>query len=308
MTALHALLADHAHDAGEVVVGIETDRGPWVAALVGAGYRIYAINPRVAALYRERHQVGGGKSDKGDARMLANLVRTDSHNHRPVAGDDARASAVQVRARAQQQLVWNRTRASNRLRSALLQYSPAALQAFPLTHPDALAVLAAAPQPLAAAKLTRAQIRGALRRGGRRRNLDTRAEEIRKKLRLHTLRLAPALSEAFSDSALAQVAQHPGADHGAQPRHQRATHAGPSCPPGLGQSPRCEALALLVHEVDIVMVFRPVVAHKHQHPGAPSTGRMRRRNSALMAFSVRRIRFGAGLRPRLKHPLCVVRQ
>ena len=41
----------------------------------------------------------------------------------------------------------------------------------------------------------------------------------------------------------------------------------------LGQPPRCEALALLVHEVDIVMVFRPVVAHEHWHPRAPSTDR-----------------------------------
>ena len=208
MTALHALLAEHAQEAGQVVVGIETDRGPWVAALIGAGYRVYAINPRVAALYRERHQVGGGKSDRGDARMLANLVRTDSHNHRPVAGDSTLSSAVQVRARAQQQLVWNRTRESNRLRSALLQYFPAALQAFPdLTHPDALAVLVVGPEPLAAAKLTRAQLRAALRRGGRSRNLDTRAEEIHEKLRRRTLHVAPALSEAFADSVLVQVAQ-----------------------------------------------------------------------------------------------------
>ena len=140
--------------------------------------------------------------------MLANLVRTDSHNHRPVAGDSALASAVQVRARAQQQLVWNRTRESNRLRSALLQYFPAALQAFPdLAHADALAVLAVVPEPLAAAKLTRAQLRAALKRGGRSRNLDTRAEEIREALRLRTLHVAPALSQAFADSVLAQVAQ-----------------------------------------------------------------------------------------------------
>lgn len=208
MTVLHALLAEHAQEAGQIVVGIETDRGPWVAALVGAGYRVYAINPRAASRYRERHHVGGGKSDRGDARMLANLVRTDRHNHREVAGDSPAASAVQVRARAQQQLVWDRTRQSNRLRNALLQYFPAALQAFPdLTHPDALSVLAVAPEPLAAAKLTRTQIRAALRRGGRRRNLDRRAEEVREQLRLRSLHVAPALSEAFSDSVLVQVAQ-----------------------------------------------------------------------------------------------------
>ena len=92
--------------------------------------------------------------------------------------------------------------------TAPLQYFPAALHAFPdLTHPDALSVLAVAPQPLAAAKLTRAQIRAALRRGGRRRNLDTRAEEIREKLRLRTLHVAPALTEAFADSVLVQVGQ-----------------------------------------------------------------------------------------------------
>ena len=102
MTALHELLAQHAQDPGEVVVGIETDRGPWVATLLGAGYRVCAINPRAASRYRERHQAGGAKSDSGDASMFANLVRTDRHNHRPVAGDSAAASAVQVRARAQQ--------------------------------------------------------------------------------------------------------------------------------------------------------------------------------------------------------------
>ena len=214
MTALHALLAEHAQEAGQVVVGIETDRGPWVAALIGAGYRVYAINPRVAALYRERHQVGGGKSDRGDARMLANLVRTDSHNHRPVAGDSALASAVQVRARAQQQLVWNRTRESNRLRSALLQYFPAALQAFPdLTHRRC--ALGAGRRPGAARggeADADADLRAALRRGpGPRGATWTRGRKrwTREKstLRLRTLPVAPALSEAFADSVLAQVAQ-----------------------------------------------------------------------------------------------------
>ena len=208
MTALHELLAEHAQEPAEVVIGIETERGPWVAALLGAGYRVYAINPRAASRYRERHQVGGGKSDSGDARMLANLVRTDRHNHREVAGDSAAASAVQVRARAQQQLVWNRTRESNRLRNALLQYFPAALRAFAdLTHRDALSVLAIAPEPRAAARLSMTQLRSALRRGGRTRNVERRAAEIRAALRVRTLEVAPAVSEAFADSTRAEVAQ-----------------------------------------------------------------------------------------------------
>ena len=61
------------------MIGIETDRGPWVAALVAAGYTVYAVNPLQASRYRERHGVSGAKSDTGDAHMLTDMVRTDSH-------------------------------------------------------------------------------------------------------------------------------------------------------------------------------------------------------------------------------------
>ncbi|MFC8851432.1 transposase, partial [Micromonospora sp. NPDC057141] len=81
-------------DAGQVVIGIETDRGPWVQALIAAGYTVYAVNPLQAARYRERLAVSGAKSDAADAHMLADMVRTDSHQLRPVAGDSAEAEAV----------------------------------------------------------------------------------------------------------------------------------------------------------------------------------------------------------------------
>jgi transposase len=96
---LHELVAAHlgAGDGPErVVVGIETDRGPWVAALVAAGYRVYAINPRSVARYRERHSTSGAKSDAGDAWLLADLVRTDAARHRPVAGDSPAAEGIKV--------------------------------------------------------------------------------------------------------------------------------------------------------------------------------------------------------------------
>jgi transposase len=88
-------------DAGQVAIGIETDRGPWVAALIAAGYTVYAINPLQAARYRERHGVSGAKSDAGDAHVLADMVRTDSHQLRPVAGDSELAAAVKVVTRPQ---------------------------------------------------------------------------------------------------------------------------------------------------------------------------------------------------------------
>ena len=78
---LHELIAGHASDPAEVVVGIETDRGLLVGALVAAGYQVVAVNPLAASRYRERHTISGAKSDRGDARMLADLVRTDRHLH-----------------------------------------------------------------------------------------------------------------------------------------------------------------------------------------------------------------------------------
>ena len=169
VTALHAQVAQYVAEPGDGVIGIETDRGLWVSALVAADYHVYAINPRSVARYRERHHVGGAKSDAGDAKVLADLVRTDRHNHREVAGDSDEAAAVRILARAHQQPIWDRTRQTSRLRNALREYFPAALGAFPdLAHGDAVGVLATAPEPREAARLTRPQLRAALRRGGRR--------------------------------------------------------------------------------------------------------------------------------------------
>ena len=94
---LHELIAGvvaEEAEPGQVAIGIETDRGPWVAALVAAGYRVFAINPRQVARYRERHGTSGAKSDAADAHTLADMVRTDAHQLRPVAGDSALAEAA----------------------------------------------------------------------------------------------------------------------------------------------------------------------------------------------------------------------
>ena len=208
ITALHELVAGHASGPHEVVVGIETDRGPWVMALVAVGYRVYAINPRSASRYRDRHHVSGAKSDAGDAKLLADLVRTDRHNHREVAGDSDEAAAVRILARAHQQLVWDRTRQTNRLRNALREYFPGALQAFPsLAHGDAVGVLATAPGPREAARLSTSQMRSALRRGGRQRNVEQRAAELRQAFRVEQLEVPATVSQAFAATTRATVTQ-----------------------------------------------------------------------------------------------------
>jgi len=143
---LHEMAADHAEDPVDVVVGIELDRGLVVGSLVAAGYRVYAVNPFAASRYRDRHATSGAKSDPGDAKMLADLVRTDRHNHREVAGDSDLAEAVKVLARGHQSLIWTRQRQQSALRNALREFYPGALQTFgDLASSDATAVLAAAP-------------------------------------------------------------------------------------------------------------------------------------------------------------------
>ncbi|SBS77531.1 hypothetical protein MHPYR_440043 [uncultured Mycobacterium sp.] len=147
---MHELIAAHAEESEQVAIGIETDRGLWVSALSGAGFQVWAINPIAAARYRDRHHVSGAESDAGDAKVLADLVRTDRHNHRFIAGDTPDAEAIKVLARTHQSLIWARIRHGNILRSALREYYPAALEAFDsLTGRGALAILGRAPHPRA---------------------------------------------------------------------------------------------------------------------------------------------------------------
>jgi transposase len=131
MARLHAIVGELAGDdtdGVEVLVGIETDRGPWVAGLVAAGYMVLAVNPVQAARFRDRLGVSGAKSDAGDAHVLADMVRTHAHELRRIAGDGALAEAIKVVARTHKTLIWKRTRHTQRY--ALREYFPAALAAF----------------------------------------------------------------------------------------------------------------------------------------------------------------------------------
>ncbi len=203
---LHELIAEHADEPDQAAIGIETDRGLWVAALSAAGYQVFAVNPMAVARYRDRHHVSGAKSDASDAKLLADLVRTDRHNHRRIAGDSANAEAIKVLARTHQSLIWARTRQTNTLRSALREYYPAALEAFEdLAHGDALGVLDRAPTPQQAARPSLPMLQSALKRGGRQRNIADRARQIRAALRSEQLTAPPQVTAAFAATTRATV-------------------------------------------------------------------------------------------------------
>jgi Transposase/Transposase IS116/IS110/IS902 family len=203
----HELVVPFAEHPGEVVVATETDRGLFVAALVAAGYRVLAINPLSSSRYRERHSTSGAKSDPGDAFVLAELARTDGHNHRPIAGDSELAEAVKVLARAHQSMIWTRQRHTNQLRSTLREFYPAAVAAFDdLASADALAVLAIAPTPSLGRHVSRSKIAAALRRGGRQRRIQARATEIQAALHVDALEAPRPVAEAMGASVRALVA------------------------------------------------------------------------------------------------------
>ena len=134
------------------------------------------------------------------------MVRTDSHQLRQVAGDSELAEAIKVVARAHKTLIWERTRHVQRLRHALQEFFPAALEAFDdLTAADALELLGKAADPAAAARLTRTQITAALRRA-RRRHVAERAEQIQTVLRAEQLTQPPAVAAAYAATVRSQVA------------------------------------------------------------------------------------------------------
>ncbi len=183
---LLTLLAEAGDSAAlPIPVGIETDRGLWVAALRETGRVIYPINPLAASRYRARYAVSGAKSDATDAVLLANIVRTDPAAHRPLPADTELAQAIRVLARAQQDAVWARQQIGNQIRDLLKDFYPAALAAFAelpdggLARADARTILAAAPTPAQAAKLTPARLRRLLIKAGRQRHLDRDVARLR---------------------------------------------------------------------------------------------------------------------------------
>jgi transposase len=213
LAQLLGLLAEHGDTPDDPIpVAIETPRGLLVACLHATGRKVYPINPMAVARYRDRHTVSGGKSDTGDSVVLANVLRTDMHAHRPLPADTELAQAIAVLARAQQDAVWDRITAHNKLRSHLREYFPGFLHAFAaarggILRPEARTILAAAPTPADAARLTPTQLRSLLRKAGRRRGIDAEATRLREAFRAGQMRQLPLVEQAMGRQTLALLAQ-----------------------------------------------------------------------------------------------------
>ncbi|WP_320779981.1 IS110 family transposase [Streptomyces sp. CRN 30] len=241
-------LAEHGDtDENPIPVALETSRGLLAAVLRTGRRQVFAINPMAAARYRDRHSVSRKKSDPGDALVLANILRTDMHAHRPLPQDSDLARAIAVLARAQQDATWNRQQIANQLRSLLREYYPAALAAVEpwkngLCRPEAHAFLRLAPTPTRAARLTRIQLQAALKRAGRQRGIEVEAERLREVFRADWAHQPPLVEEALGKQMLALLVQLEAASQAADDLAEAVAEAFPQHPdadiylsfPGLG--------------------------------------------------------------------------
>lgn len=201
LTQLQACIAEFTDEAAQVLVAVESSHGLLVQALVASGYQVYDINPLAAARYRERHSLAGAKSDPRDAEMLANLIRTDRHKFRPLAGDSERALEIRARARAHLRAIRDKLRLRSQLRSLLLEYYPSVASLLNEEEvTDALAILSVAPRPELGRRLSLSKLESALRRQGRRREVPERAARLQQRLREPQLELGlPLVVSALAD-------------------------------------------------------------------------------------------------------------
>ena len=103
-----------------MAIEIETDRGPGGRRLPSVRSESLAGSP-----FRDLRRVSGAESDAADAHVLADMVRTDSHQLRPVTGE-SRGRSDQVVSRAHK----NAPATPSGCGHALREYFPAALEAF----------------------------------------------------------------------------------------------------------------------------------------------------------------------------------
>lgn len=133
-------------------VAVETNAGPAVDQLLQRGLLVYPVMPKAAARYRERKRPTGSKDDRHDAWSLADALRTDGQQWRPLSPLDPLTAELRALCRDEVALIEQRTALVNQLLAALKEYHPAALRAFEdWTAPYTWAFVLAFPTPAALA-------------------------------------------------------------------------------------------------------------------------------------------------------------
>jgi transposase len=116
----------------EVIIGLETAHNLLVDYLWDQGYeQIYVLPPRAVKSAQTRFRQSGAKDDAWDAHLIADLLRTDQQRYAAWKPDTPLTRQIRAEVRFAQQLGRELVQDGNRLRSILLRYYPAAVEAFP---------------------------------------------------------------------------------------------------------------------------------------------------------------------------------
>ena len=146
-------------------VAVERPCGILVETLQAAGHQVVPVHPNVVKATRSRYRASGSKSDRGDAYVLADLVRTDRHRFQPLRPCSDAITALRVTVRGRDALVAERVALTNRLRSLLDSFWAGAATLFAaLDSPIALAFLRRFPTPTSASRLDEARLTAFLKR------------------------------------------------------------------------------------------------------------------------------------------------
>ena len=116
------------HGVGRVA--IERPDGPVVDALLSDGFEVVVLPSRSVKAFRERYALSGSKSDRGDAFVLADCLRSDGHRWRSLQPDTPATVTLRAHVRARRDLVDARIAVANQLRAHLLINFPAAVGLF----------------------------------------------------------------------------------------------------------------------------------------------------------------------------------
>jgi transposase len=138
----------------QLPLAIERPSGLLVDTLVEAGFPVVPIHPNALKATRPRYSAAQGKSDPGDAFILADVLRTDGHRFRSLRAPSDQTRALRAAVRTRDDLVATRVQLANQLRSLLDSFWPGAVAIFAdIDSPIALAFLDDFPAPESAAHL-----------------------------------------------------------------------------------------------------------------------------------------------------------
>jgi transposase len=197
LAELVAELSRHGREPTRIAVGLEVPRGALVDTLLERGVHVFALNPKQLDRFRDRYSVAGAKDDRRDAFVLATALRTDRAAFRRLDPEDPRLLPLRELSRVHDDLGQERSRLTNRLREQLWRFFPQALTLCPAAdEPWLWALVAEAPTPTQAQRLTPSALRALLARHRMRR---LSAEELYAALQAPSLYVAAGAVEAATE-------------------------------------------------------------------------------------------------------------